>query len=273
MPGFKQRLLGTAFGRIAMAARDTLDMAQSALFRTESVGTMANDQLASRLIAGLCAPAKTFIDVGAHVGSVIAAVTQHDSSIHVIAFEAIPEKVKNLRKTFPSVEIHECALGEIEGTASFFIDTRRSGYSSLGKSENAGHIREIKVPLKKLDALVSSSDIDAIKIDVEGAELGVLRGGENLIATNHPVIMFESAPAADNGLGYTKEALWQWFAERGYEIYVPNRVAHDGPALCLDGFVESHYYPRRTTNYIAVPAGRRIETRDKARKLLNIPFS
>jgi hypothetical protein len=98
----------------------------------------------------------------------------------------------------------------------------------------------------------------------------VLRGGERLIVQNRPTIMFESGPAADDALGYTKEALFRWFVERDYVIVVPNRVAHDDDGLSESGFIESHLYPRRTTNYFAISRARRIEIRDRARDVLDI---
>jgi hypothetical protein len=82
--------------------------------------------------------------------------------------------------------------------------------------------------------------------------------------------MFESGPPAENGLAYTKDALWQWFADRDYAVVVPNRVAHDDPGLSRDGFVESHLYPRRTTDYFAVAKERRAEVRERARAILNV---
>jgi hypothetical protein len=47
-------------------------------------------------------------------------------------------------------------------------------------------------------------------------------------------------------------------------------VAHNDGGLSLEGFIESHAYPRRTTNYIAIPSERRVEIRDRARTLLGI---
>ena len=41
--------------------------------------------------------------------------------------------------------------------------------------------------------------------------------------------MFESATPQDDGLGYTKNAMWEFFANHKYEIFVPNRVEHNGP--------------------------------------------
>jgi FkbM family methyltransferase len=46
------------------------------------------------------------------------------------------------------------------------------------------------VPIEKLDNLIKSTDVDAIKIDVEGAELGVLRGAVDIlrnVPSNHHV--------------------------------------------------------------------------------------
>lgn len=120
--------------------------------------------------------------------------------------------------------------------------------------------------MRRLDDLISADNIDAIKIDVEGAELGVLIGAKRIIEQNQPVIMFESGPG-DNGLGYTKEAMWDFFDGIGYSIHMPSRVAHDDIGLSKSGFIDGHVYPRRCTNYFAIPVERRDEIRDCARKL------
>ena len=268
----KQWVLGSALGRMLMSGRDTLELVRAALRSPESVGTLANDQLATLLVTRLCQPSKTFIDVGAHIGSIITAVAQRDPSIKIVAIEAIPEKADRLRRKFPNVPVHACAVGDQEGEVSFFINTRASGYSSLGQPAE-GHdegIQEVRVPIRRLDDLVAPEGIDVIKIDVEGAELGVLRGCPKLLAASRPVIMFESGPGDAEGLGFTKPAMWQFFADQRYTLHVPNRVAHNDGGLSVEGFVESHAYPRRTTNYIAIPAERRVEIRDRARSLLGI---
>ncbi|MGE5469642.1 MAG: FkbM family methyltransferase [Bacteroidota bacterium] len=268
----KQLILGTALGRIGIITRDKFQLLRDVFSVTESIGTTSNDQLASLLVTRLCESGHTFIDVGAHIGSIISEVRHNDITIKIIAVEAMPDKALKLRQKFPDVEIHEYAAGESEGEISFYINTIKSGYSSLGKpaEEHKSNIREITVSLARLDNLVSSNDIDVIKIDVEGAELGVLRGCVNIINNNRPVIMFESAPPQNDGLGYSKEEMWEFFTAHDYEIVVPNRVAHNGQGLSKEGFIESHVYPRRTTNYFAIPAERRVEIRNRARNILNI---
>ncbi|MEL7034866.1 MAG: FkbM family methyltransferase [Cyanobacteria bacterium J06592_8] len=253
-----------------MSARSAINLWQLVYKSPEKLGMVANDNLATRLVTEICQSNKTFIDIGAHIGSIISSVAYNDSSIKIVAIEAIPEKAEKLRKKFPFVKIHACAVGDQEGETSFFINTKQSGYSSLIKSTNSATswIKEIQVPINKLDELVLSNDVDVIKIDVEGAELGVLRGSQNIIKTNRPIIMFESGPGNIDSLGFTKEALWQFLTELNYGIHIPNRVAHNDSGLSQEGFIESHIYPRRTTNYFAIPSERRLEVRDRARKLL-----
>jgi FkbM family methyltransferase len=268
----KQSLLGNPLGRAALYFRDKLDLLRSSHFSVESVGTIANDQLATTLITQICGSYKTFIDVGAHIGSVIAQVKHTDPTVKIVAIEAIPEKVENLRSRFPYVELHGCAVGETDGEISFFVDTRQSGYSSLARPDGVEEKSkiEIKVPIAKLDSLVNAADVDAIKVDVEGAELGVLRGATRMLQACRPIIMFESGPTGNNGLGYTKEAMLNFLNEINFCVVVPNRLAHDDDGLSVAGFVESHLYPRRTTNYFAVPTERRAEFRQRARSILKL---
>src|ERR1700733_11675749 len=114
----KQMLLGNPIGRAALALRDKLGLLRGSQFSVESIGTIANDQLATTLITKICGPHKTFVDVGAHIGSIIAQVRHADSTIKIVAIEAIPEKIQNLRKRFPFVDLHVCAVGEITGGVS-----------------------------------------------------------------------------------------------------------------------------------------------------------
>ena len=271
----KQQLLGGPIGKLTLSFRDKFDILNTAYFYPERVGTVANDQLATKLVTKICQSHKTFVDVGAHIGSVISEVANNDSRIKIVAIEAIPEKIVQLRRKFPSVELHNCAVGEFTGEVSFFINLNQSGYSSLRRpvSINELETSEIKVPLKRLDEIVLSNDIDVIKIDVEGAELGVLRGSTKILNESRPTIMFESGPLLENDLGYTKEELYEFFFSSDYVVLIPNRIAHNDFGLFKDGFIESHLYPRRTTNYFAIPKERRIEIRDRARSILKIPIA
>ncbi len=262
----KAALINTRIGLFAHSVRGRLELYRAVNASPELLGMLSNDDIARQLLERLCAGGKTFIDVGAHVGSVIRGVMKYSQPGRVIAIEAIPEKALKLRKNFPSVEVHDCAVGDAEGEVPFFIYTEASGYSSLDPEQNAenGRFETITVMLRRLDSIVEPRNVDLIKIDVEGRELGVLNGASAIISESRPVIMFESAPRRDSDL----EALWQWFEDNDYAVLVPNRVPHEDTGLSREGFVEAHRYPRRATNYFGMPRERRDAMRQRARKVL-----
>jgi FkbM family methyltransferase len=262
----KGKVIGTALGRFLRSTRETFEIVYTAYRREERLGFLANDQLATYLVCRMCRPNKVFVDVGAHIGSIVACVKQRDPSVAVIAVEAIPEKVIALKRNFPDIIVHECAAGEQRGLASFHIHTNESGYSSLSPEPRycQEHLKVMEVQVQTLDSIISDLNVDVIKIDVEGAELGVVIGAKRLISECRPIIMFESAPI--EVLGYTKEALWRRFADQDYCIVLPNRVAHIDAGLGLEGFLESHLHPRRSTNYFGLPRERREEVQHRARQ-------
>jgi FkbM family methyltransferase len=268
MQATKAGLVGTSLGLWLLDVRDKLNIARAAWFSPESVGTVANDQLAALLVVSICRPGHVFVDVGAHIGSIVAGVKRRSRPSRIVAVEAIPERAASLRRRFPAVEIVQCAAGERDGEEiAFFVNEARSGYSSLARREG---LREIRVPLRTLDAVLASHDVDVIKIDIEGGELGALRGAARVLSAHRPTVMFESAPGCGARLGYSTTALWRFFDEIGYLIVAPNRLAHDGDGMSLEAFNDGHLYPRRTTNYFAVPRERREELRDRARVVLGI---
>jgi FkbM family methyltransferase len=267
MGGLKETLLGWPVGVAALRGRDKMSLLWHAHVSLESVGIIANDLLASKLLAHLCGAKSTFVDVGAHIGSIIAAVRRHVPDTRIIAIEAMPEKCASLRSRFPNIRVHQCAAGESDAEMTFYVNTELSGYSSLVKPrESANHqVTCISVPVRRLDDLVSEDKVDVVKIDVEGAELGVIRGSSALIDRCRPIIMFESAPLETELQRKAAEGIYEFLDARKYVMLVPNRLAHDGRGLSLEGYLESHLYPRRTTNYFAVPSERREEFRDRAR--------
>lgn len=266
----KHYLVSNSIGRTLFALRDKYEIVHKALFWPDEVGTIANDQLATKFVTAMCKPNATFIDVGAHIGSIIGKVQHLLPAAKIIAVEAIPQKVVHLKKRFPLIDIHNCAVGESTAEAVFYVNRTRSGYSSLlsPQKNTKDSIEEIRVTIRKLDDLVAADDVDVIKIDVEGAELSVLRGATAIIARCRPVIMFESAPSHD-GSSADKEALYQFFAEIDYALVIPCRLAHSSTGMTLGGFIDCHAYPRVSTNFFAVPVERAEEVKQNSYQLLN----
>jgi FkbM family methyltransferase len=255
----KQMLVGTIVGHWLEAAREALELWRAMRSAPERGSRLFQHRCGRLLLSSLCEPERAFVDVGAHIGSVIANVLHACPRMAVIAIEADPEKAGWLSRKFPQIQVHACAAGANEGEVDFEVDRTRPGFSSLApKRERGADTRRIRVPVNRLDALCGNTGlIGVIKIDVEGMELAVLQGAAEVIAGSRPAIYFESGPAGRAAAGTTAEQLFDW-------------LAHDGATLSREGFAESHWYPQRTLNYFAIPTERRLEIRDRARKILGI---
>ncbi len=266
----KRMLVGTPVGEVLEAARDRFGLISTGKRHYEEAGTATNDMMCRKLMVGLALPGTTFLDIGAHVGSVTGAVVKHSPGTKVLTFEAIPEKAEQLRRKFPNGTIHECAVSNTTGDVTFYVSLVHSGFSSLDNrlTAEAGRTRPITVKCNRLDDMRIDGNVDIIKVDVEGAEQGVFEGGQSLIKKNLPLIFFESGPGDHPHLGFTKVGIWNLMNNLNYGILIPTRLAHADTGMSLDVFEDSHLYPRRTNNYIAVARERRDEYRQRARALL-----
>lgn len=266
----KTTILRTSFASSFLNFSEWLNVLRTTITNPESVSDATNNYFAARLTTGIAEDSgeKYFVDVGSHIGSIIASVHANKPNTKIIGIEAIPEKVIDLKINFPYAEIYEYALGDRAQEIDFFIDVERSGYSSLINNESSqGYTKKkITVNMVTLDSLCSDKAVDVIKIDVEGAELGVIKGSGNVMSNQRPLIMFESGPGERD----IKEDLWNAFNAKDYEVSLPVRLAHDCDPMSCDSFLDAHQYPRSTTNYFAVPRERKGEFRDKARRILGI---
>jgi FkbM family methyltransferase len=116
-----------------------------------------------------------FVDVGANIGTY--ALWAAAQGATAVAVEASPKATRLLRENirlnpYP-ISVQECAASSRGGNGRF-----TSGAGPRGKLSNSG---EIEVQRCTLDALIGSRVARGVKIDVEGAELEVLKGGENAL--------------------------------------------------------------------------------------------
>jgi FkbM family methyltransferase len=158
----------------------------------------AYDEQATRVISRVTRPDSRCIDVGCHQGVILDQMLRCAPDGSHIAFEPLPELAAGLREKYRGddrVTIHEIALGEEEGRATFCHVVTNPGYSGLRRrhyDREGEEVVEIDVAVARLDDVVpAETRIDLVKIDVEGAELGVLRGGSELLAHWRPHVVFE----------------------------------------------------------------------------------
>ena len=267
--GMKQKLVGTYPGGLLLLLRSWQQLRSIPFGNPEKASVIANGILADRLIAALPVDHSRFLDIGAHIGSILSAVHRKNRSISIFAIEAEKGKARSLTSRFPHCQILNFAVGEQDGTVMLQI-SERSGYNTIVKGESDATFAEQQVELRMLDTLFAEEVFETIKIDIEGAELGALRGGAGLIERSRPTIMFESAGTGENSLGYSASKLFNWFVDNGFEIFTPDRLAHTAPPMTLPSFEDAHAYPQRTHNFFAVPVEKRSEVRTRARQILGI---
>lgn len=164
------------------------------------------------------------VDVGAHVGEVLRDIVRLSPNGRHYAFEPIPDLFSKLMADpdFSGVRVSDCALSEEPGEAPFFHVENAPAYSGLKQrryDRPDPMIREIKVKTARLDdVLPAEQRIDLIKIDVEGAEMLVLRGATRIVREYKPYVIFESGLGASDRYGTNGATLHDFFDSCGLEV-------------------------------------------------------
>ena len=130
------------------------------------------------------------------------------------------------------ITTHNVALGPTQGTVEMHIKKNdghnrvsNDGYSTVtGKAVkvNTGYQR-VSVPQLTLDSY-NYTDVDIIKIDVEGYELQVLDGATQTIANNRPIVQIECVETQPRAFGRTIQDLMDYFNSRNYVITTADGV-------------------------------------------------
>jgi FkbM family methyltransferase len=156
------------------------------------------------LLAFTLAPDSNCIDVGAHTGDVLRDMVRLAPSGRHIAFEPLPDFHAELVRAFPDVDVRCSALSTEAGETSFTYVKSNPGYSGFRERTYPGKERIEKIVVRR-EPLASVLPDDyvprLIKIDVEGAEYEVLKGGIETIARHRPIVYFEHGQGSTDHYG------------------------------------------------------------------------
>jgi len=173
------------------------------------------------------------LDIGANVGTYSKLLMDITQS-RVFSFEPLDDAFKDLKKLAADdlyknrLKIYNIGIGEKNAQESIYYSNDKSQLASFLAASNklsfvSGKNKFKKiVELKKLDDFNDVENVDLIKIDTEGYEMQVLKGGKNFILKTRPKFIqiefnWHQLFINNNLIDFSKEL-------NEYEIYriVPN---------------------------------------------------
>jgi FkbM family methyltransferase len=216
-----------------------------------------------RFLQGFLKPGMTVLDIGAHHGFyTMLAARMVGPTGRVMSFEPSPRERKRLlvhlrlNRVLDRFAVFPVALGrETAESTLYVVAGRDTGCNSLRPPAVTEPTRTVQVPVTSLDTFLPQQNVarvDFIKMDVEGGELGVLEGAEELLGRRpRPVILAELADSRTLPWGYRASAIYDFLAAKGYRWF----------AITQDGKLQA--CPRTDqfgTNLVAFPDERVAET-------------
>jgi FkbM family methyltransferase len=166
--------------------------------RESSVARLWESDPDALYVEPLIVPGAVVFDVGANLGSFCYTVRRTKQPVQLVAFEPAPLLAQRLRRLFKDVEVRQLALSDRRSTETLrvpYIDGRRhDSRGSLARIVDSDRFSEITVQTDSLDNVFRSGKLqrlDLVKIDVEGHELEVIKGGEQTLRAHQPALLVE----------------------------------------------------------------------------------
>ena len=218
--------------------------------------------------------AGAFIDIGVNVGQTLCKVLAAGGGRRYVGFEPqvaccfyVDQFIRH--NAVPDAHVIPVALGEQPGVYELHADNddvdESASLDSTGFRATMSATRKVLVPVLRGDSALADLNLDAIavlKIDVEGAELEVLRGLRETLQRWHPAVLFEVLPnffgeqrapiepALARQHNVRAQAIYDLFTAHGYAVHQVDRSGAWSPIERFalddaDGFV--------TWDYLALP--------------------
>lgn len=195
-------------------------------------GSYENDETA--FLKSVFRDGDVFLDIGANLGWYSLVLGKQCPGAHIFAFEPIPSTVSVLERNIrlnglENVEAVAMGMFNKDDELNFIFVEDVSGATSLkmaGQTRGRAPAQEVLCKTTTLDTFCTSRDLrpSLVKIDVEGAELMVVQGGEKTLEGT-PIILVELLRKWSREFGYHPNDVFTYLAKYGYQAW---EFAEDG---------------------------------------------
>ena len=215
-----------------------------------------------RLLEASAKPNSFILDIGANIGVSAIEVLSRESAAKVISFEPSPTVLPYLNKTRERSSFkNRWIICEMAVTASHgeditcAVQAAPGGdvYEGLVDTGRGGKTKKVIVQTTSIDHEWNNAgrpDVSVIKIDVEGAEMGVLKGATECVRFNRPTIITEWCDKNFKAYGMDGTEVFDWCEQSGYNAFViPELYTIDKHSPALKWQLATH------ENLLLVPTG------------------
>lgn len=204
-------------------------------------------------------PSGNSIDVGCHKGEILELLIKSSPQGHHFGIEPISEYYQQLKKDFSEHKNYtfiNIAASDEKGSSEFNFVVSNPSYSGLKKRDyDRPHEvdKTITVKTDLLDNVIpEGTPINLIKIDVEGAEMQVLKGAQNIIHRDKPLVIFEHGVGAANHYNTTPDMIFSFFEKADMQISNLDAYLKKSKSLTKDEF-NDQFYQKKNYYFIAHP--------------------
>ena len=211
----------------------------------------------TNLVKELIKPDWTVIDIGANFGW----YSIHFSRLvgprgKVFSFEPIPESYEELNSNMKlnscqNMKIFNTALGNREDIVSFGVPEIDGGLAASSQFLKCN--KQIQVSMRRLDDIVEEQNItnvDFIKVDIEGGELDMLHGAEKLLEQFKPNIMIEIVDVHCHRFGYSPNDVYQFLLSKGYSgLFIGNQFTKEKTNVEINELIKPNENNLSNGNY------------------------
>jgi FkbM family methyltransferase len=181
------------------------------------------EPIETNLIKNMVKSNHTVLDIGAHIGYFTIIMAKQAKQVY--AFEPEPRNFHTLQKNITlnelaNVKLYNRAVAEHNYKTTLHLCHTSSGMHRLYPSK---WCKEGTIEVETISINEIIGDADFIKMDIEGAELGALKGMKKLLEKNGPPIIMEFHPPSIEEYGVKPRAIYDFMKSLGYDMKIPLR--------------------------------------------------